>query len=281
MSTFDSEAAPRFRRVRRAAGILPTLLTLGNLTCGFAAILVATGVVGWHFAGTPPLVGACMLLILGMLCDGLDGSAARWTRSMSKMGEQLDSLADMVSFGVAPATIAFQLVRLDPSLPLLGPELEVRVHKAVFAAAALYVCCAALRLARYNIEDASADAHSGFRGLPSPGAASGVVALALFYHWKELGTDHQSVVRAVALVALVGLGLTMISSLPYPHLVNRIFGGKAKIRRLVPLLVLAGLLIVSPWQVSLPTLALLYILTGPLLWVVGRFRRTPPPPAAV
>ncbi len=259
-------------RRRRMAGTLPTLLTLGNLVSGFAAIIAATKDPAAKGLGLPfgwtPLYAACMFILLGMICDGLDGSAARLTRTMSRMGAELDSLADVVTFGIAPAIIACRLVGVD--MPFFSPEWSSVLHKAVFGAAAVYASCTALRLARYNTEDASPEAHGGFTGLPSPGAAGAVVGLVMLY--ETFGVHHDSpqgeMARAVlavsVVVALFLLGLAMVSRLSYTHMVNRAFRGRAKIMRLVVILALVWAAVVK-FNYVLPACFLAYALTGPAL----------------
>ena len=154
------------RRRRRLIGIsvLPTLLTLGNLVCGFAAIHYAskpigpTAVFGWS---TLTIAGA--LVFLGMVFDGIDGLAARLTRSASEFGAQLDSMADMVTFGVAPAYMMLRLVGYYYGGPenytgVLGPDADSVYGKVIWGIAAFYLCCTALRLARFNVETVS---HAG------------------------------------------------------------------------------------------------------------------------
>ncbi len=260
----------RQARRRRMAGMLPTLLTLGNLVSGFAAIIAATKEEG---AGLPlpfgwsPLYAACMFILLGMVCDGLDGSAARLTRTMSRMGAELDSLADVVTFGVAPAIIACRLVGVD--IPFLSPEWGGMLHKAVFGAAAVYASCAALRLARYNVEDASPEAHGGFTGLPSPGAAGAVIGLVMLYDtFGKTGGGQsemaQGIIAVAVVVGLLLLGLAMVSRLSYTHMVNKAFRGRAKIVRLMVILVLGVAAIMQP-RYMLPAGFLLYACTGPVL----------------
>lgn len=138
---------------------LPTALTIGNLLCGFVAVASALGV---GQLGAPR--EACFWLLGAMAFDALDGAAARWLGSDNRFGAQLDALADMVSFGVAPGVLCVQVF----SLGKLGVALGL-----------LYVSCAALRLARFVTESAAPAAPRAFSGLPTPAAAACVTALAL------------------------------------------------------------------------------------------------------
>ncbi|MHC4429423.1 MAG: CDP-alcohol phosphatidyltransferase family protein [Planctomycetota bacterium] len=157
---FKLARKPSRRRRRRRmppVSVMPTLITLGNLVAGFAAIHYAskpTDFVGpWGWSGLT-LAGA--LIFLGMFFDAVDGWVARLTRTSSTLGGHLDSLADVVSFGVAPAYMMLELVRRHvgegSAVPIIGPEADGVLGKAIWAVAVVYICCAALRLARFNVE---------------------------------------------------------------------------------------------------------------------------------
>jgi CDP-diacylglycerol--serine O-phosphatidyltransferase len=154
---------------RRVVPILPTLVTLGNAFCGFTAIDYAmkAGASGadatrfYHWIGW-----SGVMILLAMVFDALDGKVARLAHATSDLGRELDSLCDVISFGVAPAVIVKTLASYQNYLPRLG-----------WAASVLFVMCAALRLARFNIEtDAAEESHWYFKGLPSPAAASSTSA---------------------------------------------------------------------------------------------------------
>jgi len=136
----------RFRMPRRQKmfAVLPTMLTLGNAVCGFGAITFAAKVglitrLGWGKDDTDCLWIAALLIFLAMVFDMLDGRAARWAKQTSQFGAELDSLCDAISFGVAPA---FILVKFSPDF---HPRL-------LWVIAVLFVVCAILRLARFNVE---------------------------------------------------------------------------------------------------------------------------------
>ena len=177
-------------------------------------------------------------------------------------------------FGLAPAVIACQGVKME--IPFFSAQWDDGhwLHKCVFGAAAVYVSCAALRLARYNVEDASADAHGGFQGLPSPGAAGAIVGLFVLYDALDSNDSYGEQAKAVIAVAVVAglllLGLAMVSRIPYTHMINRLFKGKAKIVRLLPLLAVVGVLVVWPNYMLLPVRFLVYALSGPALSVARR-----------
>ena len=133
--------------------MVPTAFTLGNLLCGFAAIFIAS-----RPADTPlpsnwnPLVVACVLILVGMICDGLDGGIARLTRSFSDLGAELDSLADMVTFGVAPAFVLVQTLGVGTPFVAESPALDGAFDRIGLTVALVFVACAGLRLARFNAE---------------------------------------------------------------------------------------------------------------------------------
>ena len=152
--------------------ILPSLVTLGNLVCGFAAIGVATyarlgpeHLGAWR--GVDAFAVAGGLILLAMVFDAVDGQIARRANLISEFGGQLDSICDMVSFGIAPAYVVFlEAIRCD----------LFQKDRYAWVCATLYVICAALRLARFNVETApESEKRRYFRGLPTP-AAAGVVA---------------------------------------------------------------------------------------------------------
>src|SRR5207302_3761221 len=144
MKTEPGSALRGVVRTVRKIAILPTLLTLGNAVCGFAAIAFASKITteaDVNFAYSATLIFAAMVF------DALDGYAARLSKTASDFGGQLDSLCDAISFGVAPG---FLLLRLG----LGWGESPLVVQKAIAAIGALYMACAVLRLARFNVENA-------------------------------------------------------------------------------------------------------------------------------
>src|SRR5271163_2997892 len=193
------------RRIRTVA-IFPTMFTLGNLVCGFFAIVVAARVdapTGLEirpagdiaFRNPTRVIGQldptddthnCMLsgwlIFLAMIFDALDGHVARLAKQTSDFGAQLDSLCDVVTFGVAPG---FLLVKMCPHFTYWH-------HDAVWIIAASYAACAALRLARFNVETGEEDDHLNFSGLPSPAAAASIAGFAiLFYELRRQETPFK------------------------------------------------------------------------------------------
>ncbi len=275
----------RLRRIG-PAGVWPTLLTLGNLVAGFAAIHYAAkpvaeaGVYGpWAWSS---LTVAASLVLLGIVLDSFDGAVARLTDSVTEMGGQLDSLADVVTFGVAPAFIMLNLLSqyLGSAEPIVSPGAGHALSKFCWAIAAIYVCCGALRLARFNVETASGRLgdHMSFRGLPSPGAAGAIVGLVLLHeHVEAIRHGSESTVLtgiAAAIVLLVPIivllaAIMMVSAVPYPHMANKYLRGARSFAYLVRAAIVLSCAI---WwlQETLAIVFVLYVLSGPYRLLTGR-----------
>jgi CDP-diacylglycerol---serine O-phosphatidyltransferase len=224
--------------------IIPTLLTLGNAVCGFAAIACASKI-DFTEATEHYFALSGWLIIAGMLCDAADGFVARLAKSSSKFGGELDSLCDAISFGLAPA---FLLMRMGP-----GWEPRPFLHQLLAGIAALYMVCALLRLARYNVESTQ-DVGSGkyFRGLPSPGAAGCVASLAilrsgLVERWTLDPVLVRTGIEVWTTLGSLFIALLMVSRIPYPHatkqFLNQSLRGRRQFSHLVQL-ILAGFVIV-------------------------------------
>lgn len=275
----------RLRRHSRRAYIrsvyfLPSMATLGNAICGFGAIYVAQ--LDPNVTSSDPVtqmfmhhrfVAACLLILLAMTFDALDGRLARWTRHTTDFGGQLDSLADVISFGAAPAMIAIALFKDQlPNAPLF-------IARLMWAIGAVYMSCAAIRLARFNVSNEHGEqAHMSFLGLPSPGAAAAVIGLVMVQN--DLAGDagpsgflHSLSMACVWLLPLMVLsaGLLMISHLRYAHLINQYLRGKRGIGRLIIALLLVMLIIVAP-RYTIGIASILYALSAPIWWVLLRWR---------
>lgn len=229
-------------------GTIPTLLTLGNGLCGFGAIAVASKIdlakpaTEHYFVVSGLLVNGFALsgwlIIAAMLFDALDGYVARMARTASRFGAELDSLCDAISFGLAPA---FLLMRM-------GPWWEPRpfLHQGLACVAALYMVCALLRLARFNVESAAdPSANKRFRGLPSPGAAGCLASLAILRgelagRWATFDLAAlQNAIQAAASFGALAVALLMVSRVPYPHVTKQVLRRRRPFRHLVQIIVLA------------------------------------------
>ncbi len=274
----------RYRRTRilQATAILPSLATICNGLSGFAAIHFATKLkLGEN---TPEAIHnltlASGLLFLAMVFDLLDGRLARMTRRTSDFGAQLDSLCDMVSFGLAPAVLALHAVIAIFRDPALGYQ-NIVIERIVWSVMAVYVACAAMRLARFNVEnEPDESAHMAFRGLPSPGAAAATASLVLLYAWLKSDFPAVAPWQWFALAAGISFvtlscGLLMVSRFRYPHLVNQFIRGKRPFGYLVKLVFLLGAALVFAFLALEPTIAALtiaYVFSGPIgaLWRLWR-----------
>lgn len=285
----DPSPGGRRRRLRSLA-FMPTVITLGNLLCGFAAIHFALRAMFDLRHGTPvvstlDLPGSLLertlpsflslgagLVLLGMLFDLFDGLLARVTRSTTNFGGQLDSLADIVTFGVAPATLMVAMMTLefagDSIVP--SPISEHFMGRASWVAAAMYVLFTAVRLARFNVEYAKADFdYRSFRGMPSPGAACVIVALIIFQD-QMAQTTRMVIVYSMPVVAVL-IAFLMVSRIPYRRLHRTYFLGRKPFSHVITFVVVLAVF----WIVKAPTLLLIvlwYAASGPVFLLVRRFR---------
>lgn len=248
---------------------LPSLATLGNALCGFGALYVTTLAAEgetdrWaRMFAEHKLLWASYLIFAAAIFDVLDGRLARLTRHTTDFGGQLDSLADVISFGVAPAFLALLLFKNE------GPhDLPVSVSRLIWAIGALYVACAAMRLARFNVTNEHGEQHHrSFQGLPSPAAGLAVVSLILLH--SELASDgfdrFASIVAYIVPAMVFCCALLMVSEIRYPHLMNTVFKGRKSIWTLVFALMIMLLLAARPTY-TIATACLLFVLIGPVYW---------------
>lgn len=272
MAKAKAEAASKrlLRRVRRQRlkyiTILPSLITTVNGVCGFTAIIFASkgaelGVGAasansqipfFTFGSTTYFAMAGYMILVAMIADMLDGRLARKVKSTSSFGGQLDSLCDIVSFGVAPAFL--MLKTLEHNLNGTGFAEGSFLHRSVWLASAAYMSCAAIRLARFNVENEEDEsAHMSFIGLPTP-AAAGVVVSLIILHQEKLQT-LDALLYVLPFVAL-GISILMVSRIRYPHIPNQYLKGKKPFGYLIRVLLLLAFL------VSYPQPALVVIFCG-------------------
>jgi CDP-diacylglycerol--serine O-phosphatidyltransferase len=177
------------QRLRRGVYLLPSLMTMGNMFCGYACVVYAAR---GEFETAAPFIGFAIVL------DMLDGRIARLTGTTSEFGVQFDSLADIISFGIAPAILAFSWG--------LGP-----LGRLGWAAGFLFVAAAAMRLARFNIQAASGGDKRYFVGMPSPAAAAIPAATVYAYPWGLY--DYRAALPALAMVLVPAL--LMVSTIRF------------------------------------------------------------------
>ncbi|MBL4583414.1 MAG: CDP-diacylglycerol--serine O-phosphatidyltransferase [Pseudomonadales bacterium] len=246
----EEEIAEGGHRVRhRGVYLLPNLFTTAGLFAGFYAIVSS---VNGQFEM------AAIAIFVAMVLDGLDGRVARMTNTQSAFGAEYDSLCDMVSFGVAPALVMFNW-----SLSGLG--------KLGWAAAFVYVACAALRLARFNTQIESADCRY-FTGVASPAAAA--IIASLVWCGVDMGlTPDQITTPAAMLLALITLvaGISMVLNLKYHSFKGLGAEGRVPFVVMIGVVLLFFLITIDPPRVLLGIFGL-YALSGPVFAVYRRIK---------
>ena len=225
--------------------VLPNLFTTAGLFAGFYAIMQAR--LG-HFEA------ASLAIYVAMIMDIIDGRLARLTNTQSAFGSEYDSLSDMVSFGVAPAMVLFEFV-----LSGLG-----RFGSLV---AFIYIACAALRLARFNV--AKTDDKSYFTGVPSPGAAAMLASIVWVLVDYQIDPSGISVLLAIVMAALA---LAMVSNIRYRSFKDFEFRDKIPFVGLIVLVLAIALVYMDPPMAFL-LIGTVYMVSGALFYVLAKFRR--------
>jgi CDP-diacylglycerol--serine O-phosphatidyltransferase len=258
----DKRALTRGGRV-----LLPSLFTLGNMACGFYALLAS---VQGEFSS------AATAIIAGMVFDALDGRVARLVQGESMFGVEFDSMADFLSFGVAPAHMMYAFILKD-------------YGAWGYPVAFVYALCGGLRLARFNaVAHDTGGSKTHFTGLPIPGGAGLLASFVLLYQiieegrpartWKLL-MDQIPSLYAFAPLLVIAIALCMVSTIPYPAFKQ----AGLRPRSLPSLLLIVGFGLVL---FTVPTNAVFlvffgYFLLGPVSWVArlaGRLIGWAPPP---
>ena len=308
----ETNENPKKTKREKVFAVLPTMLTLGNAICGFGAITILArvapnlDVVGATSDPVEQMFHAAMLLFAAMLFDALDGSAARLTNQTSEFGAMLDSLCDVVSFGVAPA---FMMLKLNHALPQLADfSTPFDYHYPInflWSIAALFMACAILRLARFNVETDEEDTHEGFSGLPSP-AAAGVIAAFPISVWglkKNVDTTLESVspqaatdvtttpaadvwepladfvLPAVTMLLpwiTLATAVLMVSRIQYPHVATLILKGRQGRRMLLQVLFTLPLVFLL-YDIAIPVIFCWFAFAGPVKAVWNRYVMRPKP----
>jgi len=254
MPELKTESAKKrlLRRVRKQRlkyiTILPSLVTILNGVCGFSSII---------FASRNEFGMASFMILLAMIADMLDGRLARMSQNTTSFGGQLDSLCDVISFGLAPAFMMLKVLEFELKLePVFFTENSF-LQRFIWLAAAAYISCSAIRLARFNVENEEDEsAHMSFIGLPTPAAAGVIVSLIIFYQkYQDTFPVLKAVLYAMPCIAL-GVAILMVSRIRYPHLVNQYLRGKKPFGYLIKVLLL---LVFVCWK---PEAALVLIFCG-------------------
>ena len=240
------------RRLSRGVYLLPSLFTVGNMFCGYACVVFA---MRGAYETAAPFIGIAIVL------DMLDGRIARLTGTTSEFGVQFDSLADVISFGIAPAILTFSW-----GLAPLG--------RVGWAAGFVFVTGTAMRLARFNIQ--SSGDRRYFVGMPSPAAAAVPAATVFAYPAGLAGFAEALLAVSVMLVP----ALLMVSTIRYVSFKDIDLKRPQAYRNLI--LIAAGLGAIAAYpKITLAALAYAYLLGGLLAWLVGRVRRRASGGAAV
>jgi CDP-diacylglycerol--serine O-phosphatidyltransferase len=278
----DTAPKPRRRRLSKGMYILPSLFTTGNMAAGFWAILQVMQATVTDFRR---LDYAAEAIGFAVLFDGLDGRIARMTGTSSDFGKELDSLADVITFGIAPAMLAFTWgFHLMPSVAMTEwREWHIKLTQLGAIACFLFLIAGASRLARFNITSNPQPSNPGrpgkkyFVGMPIP-AGAGVIAAVVHF---EAGDPIASWYTALTWLAMVtAVGYLMVSTWRFYSFKDIDFGSRHPFRLI---LFLAGLL-AGIFYFSRPVLfvvALLYMFSGVfwrLQWIFRRRPNAPPPP---
>jgi len=242
--TSDAPKKPKRGRVKKGIYVLPSLLTLASLFCGFYAIVATLN--GRY-------IHAAVAILVSAFFDGMDGKVARLTRATSRFGEEFDSLSDLVAFGVAPGLLAFSWA--------LRPY-----GRLGWLAAFLYVACGALRLARFNVQMNTVE-YRYFRGLPIPAAACLVAATVLF-------TRH-----FICLLLIFLLAFLMVSNMRYQSFKDLVLLKRKPFGTLVAM-ILAIVVVMAEPEIVILIFASSYLLLGPINTILGWYKKRVATPAA-
>ncbi|MDR3049194.1 MAG: CDP-diacylglycerol--serine O-phosphatidyltransferase [Elusimicrobiota bacterium] len=248
--------------LKKGIYIFPSLFTSGNMGFGFMSMLAS---IDGHFTK------AAWFLVCAIACDMLDGRIARMTNTTSEFGVQLDSLSDLVSFGLAPSIMMYMLV--------LG-----KMGRIGIAIAVLFVLCSALRLAKFNVQAKDGIVHSSFQGLPTPASAGVLISFVLSYELLFAGVGQGLSFKTIPIlmksmpaffdampIVMVVLSFLMVSNIPYLSFKKIKLSKPAAFRLLVLIIFTITLILVFP-QNTFFILYLAYALSG-LIMYAFRFRK--------
>ncbi|OHB49778.1 MAG: hypothetical protein A2Y10_14490 [Planctomycetes bacterium GWF2_41_51] len=281
--------------------VLPSLVTLINGACGFASIVFASKVgretapgLEIYHSQFPFFAMAGYMIFFAMIADMLDGHLARLSQSTSSFGGQLDSLCDVISFGIAPAFLMLRVVETNLSF---NPMIDIFVYRFLWLAAAIYFSCAAIRLARFNVENEEDESHHmSFSGLPSPAAAGAVASLIILNQeitkkilenwtiYSQVG--HTIIIYALPFAALAA-GALMVSRIRYPHVINQYLRGRKPFSYLIKAVAII-VIVIYYFEVALVVVFWSFALSGVVRWLYNRViahkpaqEETEPPPITI
>ncbi|OEG69849.1 hypothetical protein ATZ36_00250 [Candidatus Endomicrobiellum trichonymphae] len=244
-------------KLKKGIYIIPSLFTCGNISCGCLSVISS---INGNFTES------VWLLIFAIVFDMMDGRIARLTKTTSEFGVQLDSLSDLMSFGIAPSVMMYQLV-----LNSMG-----KVGKSI---AVLFILCSALRLAKFNVRANDKEVHSSFMGLPTPAAAGLLISFVLSYELFIVDLGQSLTFKTIPIlmknmpvffktmpVVMVLLSLLMVSNIPYISF-KKVEFSKPKVFRLLILMVFFIWLMLTFPQNIIFILFTLYAFSGILTYM--------------
>ncbi|MDR0617764.1 MAG: CDP-diacylglycerol--serine O-phosphatidyltransferase [Endomicrobium sp.] len=248
--------------LKKGIYILPSLFTCGNISCGYLSIVSS---INGNFTQ------AAWFLIFAIAFDMIDGRIARFTKTTSEFGIQIDSLSDLISFGVAPSVMMYQLV-----LNSMG--------KVGLAIAIFFVVCSALRLAKFNVQTQNGIVYSSFVGLPTPASAGLLISFVLSYELLIASPGQDLTFKTIPIlmknmpiffkampVTVVVLSLLMVSNITYLSFKKMDLSKPKAFRLLVLLIVLLFLIITFPQNIIF-ILFSLYVISG-ILFTGAKYYR--------
>lgn len=256
----DYRPGPPFRnhRLRRGIYILPSIFTVANLLCGYYAILASLEGTTGSFDNAARAIGFAIVF------DSLDGFVARAMRTSSEFGKQFDSLADVISFGIAPAVLAYAWGVRAAALASGSPEL--RLVQLGWLAGFFFLGCCAWRLARFNIQGMGGGSRY-FVGMPTP-AAAGMIAACVHAFGGPIVDFRISILWIISVIVL---GVLMASQLRYYSFKNVQWGRRQTSLAVVLMAVLAGSIVYFS-QISLMLIATAYVVHGIVVQIVRYVR---------
>jgi CDP-diacylglycerol--serine O-phosphatidyltransferase len=249
------------KNIKKGIYVIPTLFTCGNMAFGFLSIMMS---VRGEFSI------AAWFLVCAIACDMLDGRIARLTKTTSEFGVQMDSLSDLVSFGIAPAAMIYLSA-------LTGLE------KIGLAIAVLYVLCSALRLAKFNVMAQDGQVHKHFSGLPTPASAGVIISFVLSHELINSANPimHFKIIPALAKIIpacfelmpyiVVALSLLMVSNVPYFSFKKMTFSKPKRLGLFVLILLMIFLVLAFPQNMFF-IIFFVYALSGILTYVLRVLR---------
>ncbi|HEY3400883.1 MAG TPA: CDP-diacylglycerol--serine O-phosphatidyltransferase [Geothrix sp.] len=261
----EERRARRQRAMRKSMFVLPSSITMASILCGFSSVVMSINAAG----ATPEryFLWAAGLLVLAGVFDGLDGRVARATNTATEFGVQLDSLADVISFGMAPAILAYRYGFFH-----LGIH-DSHLRAAGWAACFVFTACGALRLARFNVQVGSTDPRY-FMGLPIPAGAACVASVIIWHP-----TPPASVGHAYAFAAeLFLVGLLMVSTLRFPSFKKRAGSPRAAMITSLTIVLVFAMMILLQQRFFIAFFAtyVLLSLSLNLAWMAGWRGLAPP-----